>query len=96
MADVWQWPTFNDATANLFRTNKQRRELAKKRRKGKVVRGTCSTRREEETKVTVVSNSPVESSASFDICPVSDLATVRMQPMRVAKPHRRMVVDAGN
>ena len=43
MAEVRQWPTFNYASANLFLTKKQRKELAKERRKGKAVRGTCST-----------------------------------------------------
>ena len=96
MAEVRQWPTFNYASANLFLTKKQQKELAKECRKGKVVRGTCSTRREEEIKVTVVSNCAEDSAASFDIGPVSDPGMVRTQPMRVAKLHRRIVVDASN
>ena len=96
MAEVWQWPTFNYASANLFLTKKQRKELAKERWKGKAVRGTCSTRREEETKMTVVSNCAKDSAASFDIGPMSDPGTVRTQPMRVAKLHKHIVANASN
>ena len=96
MAEVQQWPTFNYASANLFLTKKLRKELAKECWKGKAVRGTCSTRREEETKATVVSNCAEDSAASFDIGPVSDPDTIQTQPMRVAKLHRRIVVDASN
>ena len=96
MAEVRQWPTFNYASATLFLTKKQRKDLAKERRKGKAVRGTCSRRREEQTKVIVVSNCAEDSAASFDIGRVSDPGTVGTQPMRVAKLHRRIVVDASN
>ena len=91
-----QWPTFNYACANLFLTKKQWEQLAKERGKGKVAGGTRSTRREEETKVTVVSNYAEHSALSFDIGPVFDSGTVRTQPMRVAKLHRHIVVDASN
>ena len=53
-------------------------------------------RREEETKVTVVSHCAEHLAASFDIGPVLDPDTVRTQPMRAAKLHRRIVVDASN
>ena len=96
MAEVRQWPTFDYASANLFPIKKQRKELAKECQKGKAVRGTCSTRRVEETNGTVVSNCAEDSAASFDIGPVSDPGTVRTQPMHVAKLHRRIVVDASN
>ena len=96
MAEVQQWPAFNCASANLFLTKKQRKELAKERHKGKAVRGTCGTRREEATKMTVVSNCAEDSAASFDIGRVSHPDTIRAQPMRVAKLHRRIVVDASN
>ena len=54
------------------------------------------TRREEETKVTVVSKYAEYSAASLDIASAADPGTVRTQPMRVAKLHRRIVVDARN
>ena len=92
---MWSnWRSY--ASANLFLTKKQRKELAKERRKGKVVRGTCSTRWEEETEVTVESNCAADLAGSFDIGRVSDPGTVRMQPMRVAQLHMRNVVDASN
>ena len=53
-------------------------------------------RREEGTKATLVSNSAEDSAASFDISRVSDLATVRTQPMHVAKLHKHIVADASN
>ena len=96
MVEIRQWPTLNYASVNLFLTQKQRKELAKERRKRKALRRTCSTRWEEETKVIVVSNCAEDSAASFDIGLVSDPGTVRTQPMRVAQLHRRIVVDASN
>ena len=64
MAEVRQWPTFNYTSTNLFLTKKQQKQLAKERQKGKAVRGTCSTRWQDETKVTVVSNC-AQDAASF-------------------------------
>ena len=96
VAEVRQWPTFNHASANLLLAKKQQKPLAKERRKGKAVRGTCSRRRQEETKVIVVSNCAEDSTVSFDMGPVSDPGTVRTQPMRVAKLHGRIVVDSSN
>ena len=76
MAEVQQWPTLNYANANLFQTKKQWKQLAEERWKGKAVRGTCSTRQQEETKETVVSNCAQGSPASFDASPVSNPGTV--------------------
>ena len=94
MAEVRQWPTFNYASANLFLTQKQQKQLAKEHGKGKAVGGG----QEEETKVTllVLSNYAEDSAASFEIGPVCDSGTVWTQPMCVAKLHRRIVVDASS
>ena len=69
MVEVQQWPTFKYASANPFQNKKQRKQLAKQR--SKLVRATLSTRREEGTKVTVVSNSAQDSAASLIlvVCP---------------------------
>ena len=96
MAEVRQWPTLNYASVNVFQTKKQRKELVKECGKGKAVRGTCSTRREEKTRVTVVSKCAKTAAASFDIGRVSDPGTVGTKAMRVAKLHRRIVGDASN
>ena len=96
MPEGRQWPTFNYANANVFLTKKQRKEVTKERRKGKAVRGTCSTRQSEETNVIVVSNCAQDLAASFDIGPVSDPGKVETQPIRVAKVHGRFAVDANN
>ena len=96
MAEVRQWPTFNYASANLFRTKKQRKKLGEERRRGRAVRRRCGTRQERETKVTIVSNCAEASVASFDIGPLSHQGTIRAQPMRVATLHRCIVVDASN
>ena len=92
MVVVWQWPIFNYATTNLFLTPRQRKELAKECGKGKAVGG----RREENTKVTMVSNCAKDSSGSFDNGHVSDSGTVGTQPMCVAKLPRQIVVDASH
>ena len=92
MAAVRHWPTFNHAS-DPYLTKKQRKQLAKERAKGKAVVGKHSTTREQGTKVTVVTNSPGDSAASFDIGPVSDSPTQRTQPMRAGKLQTRIVVD---
>ena len=84
MAEVRQWPTFNYASANLFLTKKERKELAEEHRKGKAMRGTCSTRQEVETKVTFLSNCAEDSAASFDIGSLSDPRTVQTHACRQA------------
>ena len=92
MAEVQQSPIFNYAGVNIFLTKKQRKQWAK----GKAVRGMRSTRREEETKVIVVSNGAEDCATSFDIGHVYDSGTLQTQPMRVAKLHGRIVADASN
>ena len=96
MAAVRHWPIFNYASANPYLSQKQRKQLAKERSKGKVVVGRHSTSREQGTKMTVVTNGAEDSTASFDIGPMSDSTTQRLQPMRAVKLHRCIVVDANN
>ena len=96
IADARRRPTFNYANAALFQSKRQRKELAKGRRKGEAVRGTCITGRDEETKVLFVSNCAEDSAASFNIGRVSHPGTVRTQPMSVAKMHGHILVDASN
>ena len=96
MAAVRHWLTFNYASANPYLTQKQRKQLAKERSKGKAVVGRPSTSREQGTKMTVVTNGAEDSTASSDIGPVSDSTMQRIQPMRVVELHRCIVVDAKN
>ena len=55
-----------------------------------------TTRVQGETKVTRVSNCAQDASVSFDISHMSHLDIIWMQPMRVAKLNKRIVVDASN
>ena len=96
MAAVRHWRTFNYASANPYLIQKQRKQLAKERSTGRAVVRRHSTSREQGTKMTVVTNGVEDSTASFDIGPMSASTTQRLQPMRAVKLHRCIVVDANN